>query len=538
MNDSAQRRFRGLSRSRSLLLGAAVLIGILILQVVTTIAGAVIAQQQATEAAEDTFSYVGDLTAERVARYAASAEEVVEVTTTAIEDAEAESDALTLEQIARILYLNLDRAPQVRGAYVGLPDGRFVSLGREGTGYSARYINVDPTHRITETTYDARFSEVRTVEVDGDYDPRERPWYVVGEASLNTVWTQPYLLYGTDVTFASVARSAQGSDGMLAVTAADLDVNQMATILDTLPLGAGAEAFVLSPTRQVIAAPSEYVSELRERAALTGTVPLADDIGVESQSMATEYSDGDVYGDVGGRITLERGFMPAERLDWILHLEADRSQLSPGLDRLQLTIYAISAFSTLMVVAVAMLMYRMWRPLRRLSVRARTDQLTGLANRYEYRTRGAAVLSRAEARGATVVLAAFDLDDFKSVNDALGHEAGDTALTIVGDALLAASRESDVVARMGGDEFVMMQVIPATSAVPEVVERVRAAVQHTVQSQAPGAEHVGISAGYALSEPGVFDLDVLMARADAALLSGKRVGKGATYPYVRPDGAS
>lgn len=392
---------------------------------------------------------MGDLTAERVARYAASAEDVVEATTSAIEYAETDAEPLTLDQVARIMYLNLSRSARVRGAYVGFPDGRFVSVSRDGTEYNAQQIYVDPTYRATQTTYDARFAPVATTDLDLDYDPRDRPWYLAGEQTRNTVWTQPYLLFDSDITFASVARAALGADGPLAVTAADLDVNQMATILDTLPLGAGAEAFVLAPDRRVIAAPSEYVPQLRETASKTGTVPHADDIGVEAPSVATEYADGNVFGDIGGRITLERGFAPGEGLDWVLHLEADESQLSPGLDRLQLTIYAITAFSALMVVAVAMLMYRMWRPLRRLSVRARTDQLTGLANRHEYRVRGTAVLRRAEARGATVVVAAFDLDDFKALNDALGHEAGDTALTIVGDALLAASRESDVVARMG-----------------------------------------------------------------------------------------
>ncbi|WP_061964592.1 sensor domain-containing diguanylate cyclase [Demequina aurantiaca] len=530
MNVSAGRRPRSLSRSRSLLIGAAVLIAILLVQMVTSVIGAVVAQRQAVDAAKDTFSYVGDLTAERVSRFAQAGEEVVGATTAAIDDA----DTVTLDDAAHLMYLALERAPEVRGAYVGFPDGTFVSVSHVGTGYTSQRVEIAPEYRVTQITYDATFASIATEELDLRYDPRERPWYIAGADSLNTVWTQPYLLFDTNVTFASVTRASRDRDGVHAVIGADLDVDQMATVLDNLPLGDGAEAFVMSPDRRVIAAPSSYREQLRATAGLRGEVPQASDIGVGSEAVATSYEDGDVFGRDDGRLTLERGFRKKEGLDWILHLEADESQLSPGLDRLQLTIYAITAFSALMVIAVAVLMYRMWRPLRRLSVRARTDQLTGLANRHEYRARGNAMLRRAQSRGDTVVVAAFDMDNFKDVNDAFGHLAGDTALRVAGDALLAASRESDVVARMGGDEFMVMQVVAEGADAAEVVERVRAAVVHTVQTTTAGGDRVGLTAGYTLSREGSFDLDGLTAQADAALLYGKRNGKGATYRYERP----
>lgn len=530
MAESLTSRYRRRSRSRSLLIGAGVLIGILVLQVVTTIGGAVIAQQQASHAAEDTFAYVGDLTAERIARYADSAESVVNATTNSIEDA----GDLDLGDLARILYLNLSRVPHVRGVYVGFPDGRLVSVSHTGTGYSSRIIEVDPAYRESLTVHDAKFVALGTTRTGLDYDPRVRPWYRAGADSRNTVWTQPYLHYSSTMTYASVARAARTMDGLIAVTAADVDVDRMAAILDSLPLGAGAEAFVLSPEGQVIAAPTAYADQLRDVANMSGEVPITADIGIGASDGAPTYSDGNLFSENLGRITLQRGFPPAEGLDWVLRLEADKSQLSPGLDRLQITIYAITTFSALMVLAVAALMYRMWRPLRRLSLRARTDQLTGLANRHELRIRGTALLRRARVHGDAVVVVALDLDNFKALNDARGHQAGDVALRVVGEALLAASRESDVVARLGGDEFVVMQVISDETAAPEVVERVRGAVEHAVRVQVSGGEDVGLTAGYSLTTLTSFDLDVLLARADAALLAGKRVDKGASYPYERP----
>lgn len=533
MQNAAASRRRAWTRSRGLLIAAGVLIAILVIQMATSVIGAVLAQQQATDAAKDTFSYVGDVTAERVGRYAASGEEVVESVASTIEDA----SEMNLDRAARILYLNLSRTPEVRGAYVGFPDGSFVSVSHDGTGYQSRRVKVDPEYSATLSTYDSQFKFMTSENLDLDFDPRARPWYISGSETPNTVWTQPYLVFDSDITFASVARAARTSNTLKAVVAADLDVEKMGEVLDTLPFGDGAEAFVFSPDRRVIAAPSQYSDQLREIAGLTGQVPTASDIGIGSEAAASNDENGDVYGVEDGRITLERGFPREEGLDWILRLESDEGQLSPGLDRLQVTIVAITAFSALMVVAVAMLIYRMWRPLRRLSVRARTDELTGLANRHEYRSRGAALLRRAEARGEAVLVAAFDLDHFKAMNDEFGHDAGDTALTIVGNALIASSRDTDVVARLGGDEFVLVQIIADRTPITVVVERVRAHVQDTVQLNAPGGERIGVTAGVSETRPGMFDLDILMAEADSALLGGKRRARGATYRYERSDAA-
>lgn len=252
----------------------------------------------------------------------------MEATANSIDD----SADLTLDEVARVLYLNLSRAPQVRGAYVG---------------YSSQQIEVFPMYHATQIAYNARFTTVSTADLDLEYDPRDRPWFLAGKGSVNTVWTQPYLLFGSDVTFASVARAARGASHFGAVTGADLNVDGMATILDSLPIGDGAQAFVLSPDRRVIAAPSDDSEQLRGTAALTGKVPQASDINVGSQAVAEQYSDGEVFGETAGRLTLERGFHPREGLDWILHLEADEGELSPGLGKLQVTIYAITMFSAL-----------------------------------------------------------------------------------------------------------------------------------------------------------------------------------------------
>ena len=90
---------------------------------------------------------------------------------------------------------------------------------------------------------------------------------------------------------------------------------------------------------------------------------------------------------------------------------------------------------------------------KELERRALHDPLTGLANRVLFQDRLSHALARREGSVAVMFL---DLDDFKTVNDAYGHAAGDTVLNAVADALRTATRPEDTVARLGGDEFAIL----------------------------------------------------------------------------------
>lgn len=84
------------------------------------------------------------------------------------------------------------------------------------------------------------------------------------------------------------------------------------------------------------------------------------------------------------------------------------------------------------------------------------DQLTGLANRVTFRLRLNRALARARRQDSRFAVLFLDLDDFKSVNDTLGHDAGDVLLQKAGERLLRCVREYDTVARHGGDEFAIL----------------------------------------------------------------------------------
>ena len=155
---------------------------------------------------------------------------------------------------------------------------------------------------------------------------------------------------------------------------------------------------------------------------------------------------------------------------------------------------------------------------------ASTDALTGLLNHGAMQVRVREEIARAARDRLPLCCVLIDLDDFKRVNDELGHPAGDALLRRVADALRAEVRPYDQVARYGGDEFVL--VLPgieeqAARAVAErVQERVRAGSPRT-----PHGPHGSCSIGVAAWEAPM-GADELLAAADRALLLAKRTGKG------------
>lgn len=163
---------------------------------------------------------------------------------------------------------------------------------------------------------------------------------------------------------------------------------------------------------------------------------------------------------------------------------------------------------------------------------ARTDALTALANRRALDEALEHGLGEAARTGTSVCLLLVDVDRFKPINDRYSHGAGDLALRAVAEILQSQSRQHDIAARWGGDEFALLLVNCTLEAAQGVAERVRAGIEALdCEPFAPGLRltaSIGIARGTSEAE-----LATLIERADAALYRAKHEGRN----RVRADGA-
>ncbi|MCX8100344.1 MAG: GGDEF domain-containing protein [Geminicoccaceae bacterium] len=156
---------------------------------------------------------------------------------------------------------------------------------------------------------------------------------------------------------------------------------------------------------------------------------------------------------------------------------------------------------------------------------ARRDGLTGLLNRRAFFEAAQAALERAREQRGPLTLLVLDADHFKAINDGHGHAAGDEALKLIAATLLGATRQYDLVGRIGGEEFAVLLKGAAPDEAGLVAERIVSAVRLADFRRGGRPVPLSVSVGIAVLEPGL-DLDGLFARADAALYAAKRAGRG------------
>jgi diguanylate cyclase (GGDEF)-like protein len=161
---------------------------------------------------------------------------------------------------------------------------------------------------------------------------------------------------------------------------------------------------------------------------------------------------------------------------------------------------------------------------------ATTDPLTQLANRRRFMEVATAEQERARRHGRPVSLAMIDVDYFKRVNDQHGHAAGDDVLRRVAAVLSAGLRTTDMVARFGGEEFVVILAETERDGAAIAAERLRAAVEATRIETAASELAVTVSIGIATAVGTDVDIEPLIAAADAALYRAKHNGRNRCEP--------
>lgn len=186
-------------------------------------------------------------------------------------------------------------------------------------------------------------------------------------------------------------------------------------------------------------------------------------------------------------------------------------------------------FGVIIVVYAYILMSRVERARHRTEHVSRTDPLTGLLNRRGLSDATAGWLAHAQWGERRLVVMFADLDNFKAVNDHFGHAEGDRVLVKVADLLLESTRDMDLVARYGGDEFVLLLTDTDLAAAEAVAQRIQA----TIEAWMRGSNlSCGISIGVSEAPPGDLNLEYVLQSVDQLLYAAKHRRSGAYRPAV------
>ncbi|CAI8739139.1 MULTISPECIES: sensor domain-containing diguanylate cyclase [Pseudomonas] len=174
-------------------------------------------------------------------------------------------------------------------------------------------------------------------------------------------------------------------------------------------------------------------------------------------------------------------------------------------------------------IGVARNVTALWQAEEELRFLAHHDPLTGLANRALFNDRLDVALRAAHRHNSTLALLFVDIDDFKGINDVHGHAAGDRVLCTIARRLEGCVRETDTVARMGGDEFtVLLTDIPSEGAVFEKVAQILSIMAEPPDAESGAVKMPSCSIGIACYPADGEDADTLLSHADDDMYRIKR----------------
>ena len=405
------------------------------------------------------------------------------------------------------------------------------------------------------------------------YDPRVRPWYQAGQANQSHTWTSIYIDYRNAELVATRARRVLDTHGAIAgVVATDMSLRALNDFVRRLRLSENGMAFIIEKDGNLIASSrSSNVRRLSD--GKNARINAADSIDpveraayVEvKRAMDTSTSKTGSFSFSGpGGQTDQLAFAQvkdAAGLDWIVVVAVPRSDFMGAITRnvVRTALVGVAASVAALLLGLVVLRWisgdlgrlaraaraigdgQMDVPLaihrrdelgdlaecfRQMQHKLRTDVLTGLVNR-DTITQRIDERIRMHRRATDVLSFAVlfvDLDNFKLVNDTLGHEAGDRVLVEVGKRLRAGTRSGDLVARYAGDEFVIL--LDAVDSLA-MAHQIRATVEGLLKEplKDSGAIALSGSVGVALFEGDDGAAEDLIRRADADMYQRKAAAK-------------
>jgi diguanylate cyclase (GGDEF)-like protein len=463
--------------------------------------------------------------------------------------------------------------------YYGNRHGQFFGLLRHSeSDAELRYkIKPDDHRTIAKVSGMHGIADAGHVEAK-KYDPRLRPWYKAAQVTDDHVWTDVYLDFSSSELVVTRARRVIDAQGVVqGVVAADLSMRKLNEFIKNLSVSEHGVAFIFEPDGKLIASSrSANVTRLPDgKNARISVADIDDPLQHEAYQevkkvLASGFKMGAAknqrFTSTSGE-TIELAFdgvRDAGRLNWIVAVAAPQSDFIEGVNSNITRSVFVGLFGALFAVMIGLgVLEWVGRDLRRLTKavhavgqgqleipldvhrkdeigalanafrqmqqRLRTDQLTGLVNRDMItRSIDARINARRRAKDARPFAVLFiDINNFKAINDRLGHEAGDQALMEIAKRLRSAIRETDLAARYAGDEFVLLlDDVPTFEKAEEIRQHVESTLRRPLESikaeSLPNMLVTSGAVGLAMYPQGGKNPQELLRTADGDMYERKR----------------
>ncbi|HJV50578.1 MAG TPA: diguanylate cyclase [Noviherbaspirillum sp.] len=461
--------------------------------------------------------------------------------------------------------------------YFGGADGRFIGVNRINKDLVELYLRQPGATRRTVYAVTAPGDRSSVLRHD-DYDPRRRPWYGAALKSRKPVWSPVYNDFTSREPTITLAKAVYHADRSLAgVLATDVTLKMLTDFMRTLKISAHGVAFVLDGDGTMIASSGAELpfKMVRDEPEPRRIEEMQTPLIREAYAKVLEWRNrkpqegapaGNEFTAIAGSLEIAASRIGQKYgVDWISVVVVPRSDFMGGVTRSFIQGIFIAAFCVIVALVLGLsLLNRVLKDIRLLTDAARKigdgeplpalnirrrDEIGQLAMRFsemEHNLRIdklTAVFNRASliaqigflrrqlaqktGEHPSFALLFIDLDNFKTINDQYGHAAGDKVLVAVAARLKETVRVSDVVARYGGDEFVvLLKGVTATDDVMATEEKIREIVQEPVQIE-HGTVQVGLSIGWALFPQDGEDVDALLKIADQRMFDAKKSRKAA-----------
>jgi diguanylate cyclase (GGDEF)-like protein len=457
--------------------------------------------------------------------------------------------------------------------YFGGADGRFIGVNRVNKDLVEVYLREPGAAQRHVYAAAAPHDRSRTLRTD-PFDPRRRPWFAAASGKARPVWSAVYNDFTSREPTITLARAVYRSDRtQVGVLATDLTLKVLTDFLRGLNVSDNGLAFVIDGDGYMIATsgaelPFKIVGGAPERRRVEEMqTPLIR----EAYARVREWKEAQTGADkplalTSGTVQVAAGELGRRYgIDWITVVAVPRTDFMSGVTRSFVQGMFIAVLCVIIALALGLsVLNRVLRDIRKLTEAARRigegeplpsldirrhdeigqlalsfsemehnlriDKLTAVFNRASLIAQIGFLRRQLEQKSGerpSFALLFIDLDNFKTINDHYGHAAGDKVLVAVATRLKESVRVTDVVARYGGDEFVVLlkgvteadDVIATESKIRQIVEEpVR--IEHAIA-------RVGVSIGWALFPQDGEDVDTLLKIADQRMFDTKKIRKAA-----------